>query len=50
MLLDQPCTPSIIVYGISILYHKEILSIIYLLKDNEVEDIIKMFKYYFLKR
>ena len=47
MFLDQSCSPAIIAYGISILYHKDILSIIYLLKDNNVEDIIKVLKYYF---
>jgi len=47
MFLDQSSSPAIIAYGISILYHKDILSIIYLLKDNDVEDIIKVLKYYF---
>ena len=49
MFLDQSSSPAIIAYGISILYHKDILSIIYLLKDNNVEDIIKVLKYYFPK-
>jgi len=47
MFLDQSSSPAIIAYGISILYHKDILSIIYLLKDNDVETIIKVLKYYF---
>ena len=47
MFLDQSSSPAIIAYGVSILYHKDILEIIYLLKDNKVEDIIKVLKYYF---
>jgi preprotein translocase subunit SecA len=47
MFLDQSTSPAIIAYGVSILYHKDILEIIYLLKDNDVNDIIKVLKYYF---
>ena len=47
MFLDQSSSPAIIAYGVSILYHKDILEIIYLLKDNSVDDIIKVLKYYF---
>ena len=47
MFLDQSSSPAIIASGIKILYHKDILEIIYLLKDNDVDSIIKVLKYYF---
>ena len=47
MFLDQSTSPAIIAHGIKILYHKDILEIIYLLKDNDVDSIIKVLKYYF---
>ena len=47
MFLDQSTSPSIIAQGISILYHEDILNIIYLLRDNSAETIMKVLKYYF---
>ena len=47
MFLDQSSSPAIIAHGIKILYHKDILEIIYYLKDNKTEDVIKVLKYYF---
>ena len=47
MFLDQSSSPAIIAHGIKILYHKDILEIIYCLKDNKTEDVIKVLKYYF---
>ena len=47
MFLDQSTSPAIIVQGLSILYHEDILNIIYLLRDNSAETIMKVLKYYF---
>ena len=47
MFLDQSSSPAIIAHGLKILYHKDILEIIYYLKDSKVEDIIKVLQYYF---
>ena len=47
MFLDQSTSPAIIAHGISILYHEDILNIIYLLRDNSAETIMKVLKYYF---
>ena len=47
MFLDQSSSPAIIAHGIKILYHKDILEIIYLLKDNDLDSIMKVLKYYF---
>ena len=47
MFLDQSTSPAIIAHGISILYYKDILEIIYLLKDNDLNSILKVLKYYF---
>ena len=49
MFLNQSTSPSIIAQGISILYHEDILNIIYLLRDNSAETIMKVLKYYFKK-
>ena len=46
-----PClvdsSPAIIAHGIKILYYKDILEIIYLLKDNDLDNIMKVLEYYF---
>ncbi len=47
MFLDQSTSPAIIAQGIKVLYHRDILEIIYLLRENEVENIQKVLKYYF---
>ena len=47
MFLDQSSSPAIIAHGIKILYHKDILQIIYYLKDNNLSDIMKVLNYYF---
>ena len=47
MFLDQSSSPAIIAHGIKILYHKDILEIIYLLKNNDLDSIMKVLKYYF---
>lgn len=47
MFLDQSSSPAIIAHGIKILYNKDILEIIYYLKDNSINDIMKVLQYYF---
>ena len=47
MFLDQSSSPAIIAHGIKILYYKDILEIIYLLKDNDLDNIMKVLEYYF---
>ena len=47
MFLDQSSSPAIISHGIKILYNKDILEIIYYLKDNNIKNIMKVLNYYF---
>ena len=47
MFLDQSSSPAIIAQGIKILYNKDILEIIYNLKDKNLEDIKNLLHYYF---
>ena len=47
MFLDQSTSPAIIAQGIKVLYHRDILEIIYLLKEHEVDIIHDVLKYYF---
>ena len=47
MFLDQSSSPAIIAQGIKILYNKDILEIIYYLKDKNLKDIKKVLHYYF---
>ena len=47
MFLVQSSSPAIIAQGIKILYNKDILEIIYNLKDKNLEDIKNILHYYF---